>query len=207
MLEGKFADLTGEMPISLWSTNIEPVRKAGDKCFVLKNAVIKLRNEKLTITTNSNTEIIASNADKKLKDIYCTMKKTPLKPTDTIKGSVKFVKDFTCGSKCLNCSRMVPHPLTSSKFKCPPCNAIQPSNGMAKVVTLSINDQKSVPNSNIRNYTPFDEESLSDYLFGKFLEVTFFTDSKEITSIKPVEPNDENTVVAKSTGMKNLKQK
>ena len=33
LLEGKFADSTGDMPISIWSTNIQPVVNAGDKCF------------------------------------------------------------------------------------------------------------------------------------------------------------------------------
>ncbi|XP_066929599.1 uncharacterized protein [Clytia hemisphaerica] len=184
LLEGIFADSTGQMPISIWSSNIEIFVKNSDSCFEMKNVAIKERNGILTLTTNSNSTITANNPDKKFKVLYEKLRKTPIKPTDTIKGKIKFMKDFTCGSRCSICTRLVQHALTSHKFRCVPCNSIQPVESVSKKVILGVDHLNLILHSEVWNYTLFGEEEISDFLLGKFVDVTYVVESNEITIIK-----------------------
>lgn len=203
LLEGIFADLTGQMPISIWSSSIDNFLKNTDSCFEMKNIAIKDRNGILTLTTNSNSIIAATNPDKKLKSLYEKVRKQPVKPTETIQGKVKYMKEFTCGSRCILCSRLVQHALTSTKFRCNPCTSIQPVESVSKKVTIGVDHLSLVLNSEVWNYTSFDEEVLSDFLFGKSVKVTYVIESNEITAISILDQDDSGNLEK----VKTVKQK
>ena len=194
LLEGLFADNTGYMPISIWSNNIEPILKGEDKLFEIKNAAVKLHSNILTLTTSSNTQVSTSDLDDKHKEIRKQLKDVPLKERNIAEGKIQLIKDFTCGSRCTNCLKIVPHAITSTRFRCNPCSAIQEVTSISKKVTIGIDENQLILHSDNWNDCPFEEEALSDFLFGKLLKITYVVESKQIVKI-------EKTVNTKSDKM------
>ena len=94
------------------------------------------------------------------------------------------MKDFTRGSRCTICTRLVQHALTSLKFRCVPCNSLQPVESVSKRVTIGIDQLNLVLHSEVWSYTSFGEEEISDFLLGKIVNVTYVAESNEITVIK-----------------------
>eukprot|EP00111_Clytia_hemisphaerica_P010382 TCONS_00030327-protein len=172
LLEATFGDTTGQMPISVWSNSIEIFLKNEEACFELKNIGVKERNGVLTLTTNSNTIITIINLDKKHKSVHEKLRKASLKQMESVQGVIQLVKDFTCGSKCKICQRLVPHALTSNKFRCNPCKSIQIADSVSKTVVLGIDSLFLVLNSEVWTGTVFEEEVLADFLLGKKVDVS-----------------------------------
>lgn len=181
LLEGIFADVTGSMPISIWSDHIDSLSEATDIVYEIKGISVKMYKGALRFTTGSSTSferVPAKEAEKSLNERYANC---DVDIVHVVEGTVQLIKDFNCGTKCKFCSRRMIHPITLKKIKCNACGALQLTAGNVcqMSITIVVDEQRLTLHDNVIDDSVlpivnlYDEEELSEAILGKTVSVRY----------------------------------